>query len=126
MATVPPHTASTSEPQAIDLIEATGDGLAAGGLVLMSFLGAIPGLLPVVALTVAAGVILLIPMLVLGLVIGALWAIAALVVRLGARAASLVTGYNRAPTYRKPMAASSPASISRRSSASRLGSPMAP
>ena len=64
-------TPPASDPGAIELIEAVNDGLAGAGLAFISFLGAIPGLLPVVLLTIAAAVIVAIPMLVVGVLIGA-------------------------------------------------------
>jgi hypothetical protein len=81
---------SVSEPGTLELIEATGDGLAGFGLAFMSFLGAIPGLLPVAGLTIVAGVVLLIPMLAIGLVLGLLWGIAMLIVWLVRRLVAIL------------------------------------
>lgn len=91
MTTATQQSKSVSEPGTLELIEATGDGLAGFGLAFMSFLGAIPGLLPVAGLTIVAGVVLLIPMLVIGLVVGALWGVAVLIIRLARRIVSMLT-----------------------------------
>jgi hypothetical protein len=63
--------------------------LSAGlGLGFMSFLAAIPGLLPAVLLAVAAVVFLAIPMLVVGIVAGAAYLLFRALARVAGRAAS--------------------------------------
>jgi hypothetical protein len=77
------------EPGGIELLEEVADLSAGLGLGFMSFLGAIPGLLPAVALTVAALVIVAIPMAIVGVVAGAVYLVARAIARIGARAASI-------------------------------------
>ena len=62
----------------------------------ISFLGAIAGLLHVVLVTIAAAVIVAIPMLVVGVLIGAVWGIVVLIARLGARAVSMFSAPEQA------------------------------
>lgn len=98
-------TPPASDPGAIELIEAVNDGLAGAGLAFISFLGAIAGLLHVVLVTIAAAVIVAIPMLVVGVLIAAVWGIVVLIARLGARAVSMFS----APERKLERAASDPA-----------------
>lgn len=73
-------------PDATELFEELGDAAGGVGLAVVSYLGAIPGFLPMVALTVAALAILAIPMLVVGALIG----VPLLIARIAARAISAV------------------------------------
>jgi hypothetical protein len=77
------------EPGAIELIEEVADLSAGLGLGFMSFLGAIPGLLPAVALTVAALAILAIPMVVVGIVAGVVYLLVRAMTRIAGRVASV-------------------------------------
>jgi hypothetical protein len=77
------------QPGAIELIEEVADLSAGLGLGFMSFLGAIPGLLPAVALTVAALAILAIPMVVVGIVVGVVYLVFRAIARIAGHAASL-------------------------------------
>ena len=95
-------TPPASDPGAIELIEAVNDGLAGAGLAFISFLGAIAGLLHVVLVTIAAAVIVAIPMLVVGVLIGAVWGIVVLIARLGARAVSMFSAPERSSSARRP------------------------
>ena len=84
MATTTPSSPPTRHT-ASELFESVADGTAAFGLAFMSFLGAVPGLLPMVALTLLAVVILVIPAVVVGAVVGLPVLLARLVVRRASR-----------------------------------------
>jgi hypothetical protein len=56
-------------PELVDELTDLGSGI---GLLTIALFGAVPGFLPVVALTLVAGAIVLIPMLAVGLVIAAI------------------------------------------------------
>jgi hypothetical protein len=89
-ATLPPENATLPpEPGATELLEEVADLSAGLGLGFMSFLGAIPGLLPCVALTVAALAILAIPMVVVGIVAGVVYLLVRVLARVAGRAASI-------------------------------------
>jgi hypothetical protein len=77
------------QPGAIELIEEVADLSAGLGLGFMSFLGAIPGLLPAVALTVAALAILAIPMVVVGIMAGVVYLLVRAMARIAGHVASL-------------------------------------
>jgi hypothetical protein len=60
---------ATSPPGVPELVDELVDAASGIGLLTVALFGAVPGFLPVVALTIVAGAIILIPMLVVGLVI---------------------------------------------------------
>jgi hypothetical protein len=72
------------------MLEGIADATAGIGLLSISFLGAIPGLLPFVALTILALLILAIPVLVLGIAVGAVFGLGVLFTRIASRAVELV------------------------------------
>jgi hypothetical protein len=88
--------AAASGPSAPEVLEGIADATAGVGLLFASFLGAIPGLLPFVALTILALVILAIPMLVLGIAIGVVFAVGVLIKRIASRAVAIATRSRRA------------------------------
>jgi hypothetical protein len=72
----------------------------------MSFLGAIPGLLPCVALTVAALAILAIPMVVVGIVAGAAYLLVRAIAHIAVRTASILRPPAPEPERAEPSRAS--------------------
>jgi len=88
--TQPPKTDSPlpPEPEAIELLEEVADLSAGLGLGFMSFLAAIPGLLPAVVFTIAALVVLAIPMIIVGIVAGLVYLVLRALAHLAGRAAS--------------------------------------
>ena len=78
------------EPRPTELLEEVADLSSGLGLGFMSFLGAIPGLLPCVALTVAALVIVAIPMVIVGVAAGAVYLVLRAIAGLARRASSLL------------------------------------
>jgi hypothetical protein len=89
--TQPPNigTMPVHEPGPTELLEDVADLSAGLGLGFMSFLGAIPGLLPCVALIVAALAVLAIPMVAVGLMAGVVYLLVRTIARIFRRAASV-------------------------------------
>ena len=92
------NTTLPPEPGATELLEEVANLSAGLGLGFMSFLGAIPGLLPCVALIVAALAILAIPMLVVGIAAGVVYLLFRAIAGIGARVASILHPPTPEPT----------------------------
>jgi hypothetical protein len=63
-------TAATSQTSQTNAVEELVDLLVGAGLLTVSFLGAVPGFLAMVALCLVGAVVVVLPMLVVGLVVG--------------------------------------------------------
>jgi len=100
--TQPPKIELPPEPGAVALLEEVADLSAGLGLGFMSFLGAIPGLLPAVALTFAALALLAIPMLVVGIVAGVMYLLVRVLARVVGRAASFFRAPAPQPEHSEP------------------------
>ena len=106
--THPPNISTTlpPEPRPTELLEEVADLTSGLGLGFMSFLGAIPGLLPCVALTVAALAILAIPMVVVGIVAGAAYLLVRAIAHIAVRTASILRPPAPEPERAEPSRAS--------------------
>jgi len=87
----PSNDYSPSTPRATDLVDELTPAFAGTGVAFVSYLAAIPGLLPMVLLTALAAAILLIPLLVVSAAIGAVLGLLRLVARILSGGISVVT-----------------------------------
>ena len=85
-------TPAPSTPSATEMVEGLSDAVAGIGLAFITFLAAVPGLFPVVLLTVLLAAVVLIPMLIAGAAIGAVLGLLVLVARAASRARSVGAG----------------------------------
>jgi len=90
------------EPGAVELLEEVADLSAGLGLGFMSFLAAIPVLLPAVLFIVVPLVVLAIPMIVVGIVAGALYLIFRAIAHMAGRAASFFRAPSAEPERSEP------------------------
>jgi hypothetical protein len=72
-----------ADNRAEELFDGLLYAISGAGIGFLTFLGAIPGLLPCVALVGAAGLLLLIPLLVVGLVVGVIAGVVLAIAKLG-------------------------------------------
>jgi hypothetical protein len=91
------HEALASSPDAEELLQETLDLSSGLGILGVTYLGVVPGFLPSVALALVAVAIVLAPLLVVGILFGALLLIGRLISRAVVRTTRKPTGRHRDP-----------------------------